>query len=165
MNDEPTIPPPTPDQQDLQYWLKIGREATATSFAPLEDAAKQLVVITSLLQGIYFAAISLSDVKKVGSITSIWFNIFVALSLFTVIFWMCSLYFATKVFVPQRYPARTDPNNANEYAHQVREAYDAISTMKYDSLTTAVQLLWYSFFPFAANLLIYLLFLPAPPPK
>jgi len=46
-----------------------GRSVSKESIAALEDAAKQLISITSLTQGIYFAAISFSDLKKPLSFT------------------------------------------------------------------------------------------------
>ena len=47
-----------------RFWLETARSVSKESIAALEDAAKQLISITSLTQGIYFAAISFSDQKK-----------------------------------------------------------------------------------------------------
>jgi hypothetical protein len=159
-------------REEIAYWLKVKREASAGSLTPLEEAAKQVVVITSLLQGIYFAAISFSNIKQVGNTSNMWFNLFVGISLITIALWMASLYFATRVFVPEIYSSTlnqtTTTSNQAEFTNQViliREAFDKISTYKHQKLTTAVELLWWSFIPFALNILIYLIFLPAPPPK
>lgn len=170
---------------EITYWLKLNREANIGSLTPLEDAAKQLVTITSLLQGIYFAAVSFSNIKQVGRLDDVWYNVFIALSFFTLCFWMASLYFATRVFIPEIYGKRpgTEPPEheinlsqkqiepdeqeaeLQNRAAKIRDAYRVIATYKHNKLTTAVQFLWYSFIPFILNILIYLLFLPAPPPK
>ncbi|MGD0951737.1 MAG: hypothetical protein ABR985_04980 [Methanotrichaceae archaeon] len=47
-----------------RFWLETARSVSKESIGALEDAAKQLISITSLTQGIYFAAISFSDLKK-----------------------------------------------------------------------------------------------------
>jgi len=150
---------------EVDYWLRIKREAGPASLTPLEDAAKQIVVITSLLQGIYFAAISFSGVKQVGTLSNVWFNVFVALTVMTVVCWMLSLYFATRVFVPETYRRGVKSMDRVDQAIEVRDAYEKISINKHNKLTTAIQFLWFSFVPFTANVLIYLVFLPAPPPK
>ncbi len=46
-----------------RFWLDAARGAARESIPALEEAAKQLISITSLTQGIYFAAISFSDLK------------------------------------------------------------------------------------------------------
>lgn len=150
---------------EVAYWLKVRREASAASLTPLEDAAKQVVVITSLLQGIHFAAISFSGVKQATDISNVWFNVFVFMTLMTIILWMASLYFATRVFVPENYKATLESIKWEDQAVEIRSAYIKISINKHDKLTTAVQLLWFSFVPFAINVLVYLVFLPAPPTK
>lgn len=155
-------------EDEIGYWLRLRREAGPASLTPLEDAAKQVVVITSLLQGIYFAAISFSGVKQVGTTSNIWFNVFIFLTLLTVIFWMTSLYFATRVFVPESYKlpeSGSESGQPEAQAEEIRRAYESISTYKHGKLTTAVQFLCFSFIPFAANVIIYLALLPAPPPK
>jgi hypothetical protein len=153
------------DHEEINYWLRVKREAYLGSLQPLEDAAKQIVVITSLLQGIYFAAISISDIKKVNSTANPWFDVFIVLSLLTLGFWMASLYFATRVFIPKVYSATSTCSRLADQVNEIRIAYNKTSTYKYQQLKKASWLLWLSFFPFAANVLIYLAVLPVPPPK
>lgn len=153
------------DLEDISYWLKVKREAHLGSLQPLEDAAKQIVVITSLLQGIYFAAISVSDIKKVNNTANLWFDAFIVLSLVILGFWMASLYFATRVFIPRVYDASPADSSLSEQVKEIRIAYNKTSTFKYQQLKRAGLLLWLSFFPFAVNVWIYLAVLPVPPPK
>jgi len=153
------------ETEDISYWLKVKRESNIESLKPLEEAAKQIVVITSLLQGIYFAAISFSDIKKVNNTTNLWFEIFIFFSLVTIGFWMASLYFATRVFVPEVYNASSKQADLAEQVKEIRIAYNKTSAYKHEKLKKAVKLLWLSFFPFTVNIYIYLAFLPVPPPK
>lgn len=165
MSTEETQPEARYISEEIGYWLKVRREANVGSFAPLEEAAKQVVVITSLLQGIYFAAISFSDIKQIGNVPNPWFNVFIAVSLITLIFWMLSLYFATRVFVPEVYNSSPDQTDLLGQAVHVRDAFDKIATYKHQKLARSVELLWCSFIPFAINIFIYLALLPAPPAK
>lgn len=153
------------ENDEIEYWLKVRREAASVSLTPLEDAAKQIVVITSLLQGVYFAAISFSGVKQVSDTSNVWFNIFLAISLITIIFWIMSLYYATRVFIPESYKADFKTSDLAEEAVEIRTAYEKISVNKHDKLTTSVQFLWFSFVPFTINIFVYLIFLPSPPSK
>jgi len=152
-------------EEETSYWLKVKREAHLGSLQPLEDAAKQIVVITSLLQGIYFAAISISDIKKVNDTTNVWFDAFIVLSMLTLGLWMASLYFATRVFLPRVYDARLQGPDPEDEAREVRTVYKKTSSYKYRRLKCAAWLLWLSFLPFAINVLIYLARLRVPPPK
>ncbi|MGZ4846520.1 MAG: hypothetical protein ACXV3D_04065 [Halobacteriota archaeon] len=60
-----------------RFWLTLGQETLKESITALEAAAKQLIRIVSILQGIYFAAISFSNLKRILVIQSTqgWFLI------------------------------------------------------------------------------------------
>ena len=58
-----TIRMSPPEPMD-KFWLTTIQTAAQGSVAALEDAAKQLVTITSFAQTLYFAAISFGDLKK-----------------------------------------------------------------------------------------------------
>lgn len=90
-----------PTDQD-SFWLQVGQDATKEAVGRLEEAAKQLITITSLLQGIYFAAISFSDLKKaLGGQNFDGYSLFSLVALFMPIFmWLISLGFAIFVLVP-----------------------------------------------------------------
>ena len=45
------------------FWLDIMRGTAKESVGALEEAAKQLIAVTTLAQAIYFAAVSFGDVK------------------------------------------------------------------------------------------------------
>ncbi len=45
------------------FWKKNAEKLVGESISAVEDTAKQFVVVTGLLQGIYFHAIAFSDMK------------------------------------------------------------------------------------------------------
>jgi len=86
-----------------RFWLDTARSAAKESIAALEEAAKQLITIASLTQGIYFAAISFSDLKKVLLVQDLqgWFLVLLFAS--PIILWLISLAYAMRVFSPETY--------------------------------------------------------------
>jgi len=152
---------------EIKYWLGVKQEAKLEGVKCLEEAAKQVIVTTSLLQGIYFAAISFSDIKKIGNIGDFWFDVFVVLSLVALASWMSSLYFATRVFMPESYKTNTSQSYVDfaEQAREISDAYDRILGYKYSNLRRSFKLLWISFPSLAINILVYLALLPAIPLK
>jgi hypothetical protein len=153
------------ESDDVSYWLRVKREASVGSFQPLEDAAKQIVTITSLLQAGYFAAVSVSEVKKANNAADPWFVVFIIFSMLTVGIWIISLFYATRVFIPKVYNASSKELDVNEQVREIRIAYNKTSTYKYENLKIAVNLLRLSFIPFIMNIFIYLAMLKVPPPK
>lgn len=150
---------------EIDYWLNIKLQANPEGIKHLEEAAKEVIVITSLLQGIYFAAISFGDIKRVGDTSNFWFELFVLLSLLAFLSWMSSLYFANRVFMPEYYHAGSSNPELSEQARQICNAYNNSLQHKYKNLRISFTLLWISFFPLAVNILVYLTKLPIPPSK
>jgi len=100
--------PPTPEhlqliQDKATYWRKVGNEARVTSITRLEEAAKQLVGLTSGLQGLYLAVFALSDLRtQLAALLPSVGGAFLLLGfLLPILLWLLSLYSATRVFVPQ----------------------------------------------------------------
>jgi len=149
---------------ETEHWLRIGLESRSESLKYLEDASKQMVGIASLLQGMYFAAISFSDIKKASDIHNIWFVVFVGFSIVILTIWMISLYFAMHVLIPETYFADLSRSDPVQQALQIRKAFEKILEYKRRNLRRASKLLWLSFIPLAINLLIYLVYIPPPPP-
>jgi len=115
-----------------RFWLETVQNATKESVRSLEEAAKQLITITSLSQGIYFAAVSFIDLKKAlvqFSEAQQW-GITAAL-LIPLLFWLASLYFAILVFKPKTYQANL---NSPDLA---RETYQEIVAYKHKQLGSA----------------------------
>src|SRR5690242_4146549 len=82
-------------QQTKDAWIKIANEATVQGIGRLEDAAKQLIGLNSLLQGLYFSFYTFSDIRHQIQ------NWQVILFLLPVLFWLTSLYSAAQVFLPR----------------------------------------------------------------
>jgi hypothetical protein len=100
--------PPTSDHLQLikdkaTYWRQVGTEARVASITRLEDAAKQLVGLTSGLQGLYIAVFAISDLRKqLAALLPSVGGAFLLLGFFLpILLWLMSLFSATRVFVPQ----------------------------------------------------------------
>jgi hypothetical protein len=138
------------------FWLDMVRGTAKESVSALEEAAKQLITVTTVAQAIYFAAVSFGGVKAaLGSLTPArqWL---VAISLIVpLIFWLASLAFAVLVFRPKTYSTSLDsPDHA-------REVYEEIVAYKHRQLLRAHRLLATGFIPLIINIVLYLIFVPA----
>ena len=140
-----------------RFWLDTARNAAKESAASLEEAAKQLIGITSLSQGIYFAAISLGDVKKGLALFSgqqQW--LVVAGLVLPLLLWIVSLWFAIRVFKPETY--KTNLNSPD----LAREMYYEVVAYKKKQLQRAYYALVLGFVPLVVNVVAYLVYFPAP---
>jgi len=138
------------------FWLDMMRGTAKESIGALEEAAKQLIAVTTLAQAIYFAAVSFGDVKAaLGTLTPVrqW-PVAIALVV-PLVFWLTSLAFAARVFKPKKYQTSLDsPDHA-------REAYEEIITYKHRQLGRAHRMLAAGFVALITNVLLYLIFVPA----
>jgi hypothetical protein len=137
-------------QEKASYWRKVGNEARVQSISRLEDAAKQLVGLTDLRKQL--AALA-------TSVTGAWFLL---VFLLPILFWLMSLYCATRVFVPQPRP-EVNLNDLDIDAWQdIQRLYDRAAEEKLRWLRRSHRWLLLSFV--AVLLLLALLaFLPAAP--
>lgn len=78
------------------FWKQNAEKLVGESISSVEDTAKQFVTITGLLEGIYFYAITFSDVKNVEGISVL---IYAA----PLVLWLLSLIFAVMVLVRKKY--------------------------------------------------------------
>lgn len=154
-------PPPTPSAALTaldRFWLEAAREMTKESVKALEEAAKQLITVTSFAQSVYFAAISFGDLKKaldqIGTAAQV--GLIVALVL-PLLFWIGSLAFAIRVFKPETYRTNLESPDA------ARETYLEIVAYKRRNLGQAHRWLVLGFLPLVLNILAYLLLAPIAP--
>lgn len=91
--------PSTPVSDLDKFWISIMQKLTQGSITSTEDAAKQMIAIISLLQTIYFAAVSFSNLKNALILN----DTLVFLFLSPIALWIISLSFAIMVFIPKRY--------------------------------------------------------------
>jgi len=152
-DDIPEVPAAQPSAMD-RFWLETARGSAKDSIGALEDAAKQLISITSLTQGIYFAAISFSDLKK-SLVVQDWQGwLTVLLFASPIVLWLISLTFAVQVFTPETYKTNLrSPDLAKEMLLEM-VAY------KHHQLRCAHRALLLGFVLLVVNIIVYLGLVP-----
>ena len=133
-----------------RFWLETARGAAKESISALEEAAKQLIGITSLLQAIYFAAISFGELKKSLVVEGVVDWLLVFLFVLPIVLWLFSLGFAVRVFKPKTYKTNlSSPDLA-------RQMYGEIVSYKHEQLQRAHFFLVLGFVPLVVNIVLYL---------
>jgi hypothetical protein len=105
MPDNPAVPDAIgePVTELDEFWLETARTAVRESVASLEEAAKQLIGAVTLVEGIYFAAISFSDLSKVMAVQGTEADFRILLFVSPIVLWLVCLFFAVRVFTPETY--------------------------------------------------------------
>jgi hypothetical protein len=137
-----------------EFWLETARTAVRESVASLEEAAKQLIGAVTLVEGIYFAAISFSDLKEALAVQDLkgWFLVLLFVS--PIVFWLISLAYAVRVFAPQTY--RTNLQSPD----LAKEMLMKMVAYKHQQLRRAHAALLLGFGLMMANIVIYLGWMP-----
>lgn len=142
-------------EEDI-LWLEMGKSVVKDAVHRVEEAAKQLISITSALQAIYFAAISFSDLKKAFVMQDLYGWILVALFVLPIVIWLISLAFAVNVLVPvRREMIYNSPDN-------MKNVYLGIINDKYLHLKYAHWALILGFIPLIINVIVYLVWIQVP---
>lgn len=139
-----------------RFWLETGKDAVKVACNKQEEAAKQIISITSVLQGIYFAAISFSDLRNALVAQEAWGGAMIAFVAFFVsptIIWLISLGFAVRVVVPvTRYTSLNSPD-------LLKKMYQEAIDYKSKYLWRAHMALMLGFVPLVVNIVIYLVWM------
>ena len=159
--------PPTQEQEQrtktvADYWRKVEDEASVQQMARSEDAAKQLIGLVSILQGLYLAVFAFSDLRSQISAIPIPFLYMLAWLVFLlpILLWLTSLYCATKVFIPITRKG-TNIHDVEEHAwEQTRRVYEQAAKDKQTWLHRSHFALVVSF---AVVLLVFMAFVLLPP--
>ena len=133
-----------------EFWLDTARTAVKESVASLEEAAKQLITAVTLVEGIYFAAVSWSDMQKVmaASGSEAWLTI--ALFVSPIVLWLFCLFFAVRVFTPEIYKTNlSSPEMAEQFCRKMVR-------YKHRNLKRAYWALLSGFVPMLAAIICYL---------
>lgn len=141
------------DSKIDDFWIETGRNAISDSIANQIDAAKQLISITSILQAIYFAAISFSDLKKeLFSYQTNMGGTYLLILIFVspIIFWLLSLAFSVRVLVPLSRGAMIDSPTG------IRSMVQEAIYFKSKYLRAAHLMLIFGFIPLIISIAIYL---------
>jgi hypothetical protein len=150
-------------ERSADYWRGVANEAPVKALTRIEEAAKQMIAITSALQGAYIAVFALSDLRKQLTGVQGFLPGWLLLGIFflPLIFWLISLYQATRVFVPKVH----DKVNLEDVSVgawiNVRNAYDQTGREKLRALQSSQRWLVVSFFVVLVVTVPLLLFLPA----
>jgi hypothetical protein len=139
-----------------EFWLETARTAVRESVASLEEAAKQLIAAVTLVEGIYFAAISFSDLRKVMAVQGpeAWLRILLFVS--PIVLWLVCLFFAVRVFTPKNYKTNL---SSPELAEQL---YRELVGYKHRNLKRAYWALLAGFVPLVMAVVYYLKLLDGP---
>jgi hypothetical protein len=137
----------SPTEEHSAYWEKVYREAPVNALKAIKEGAKQLVAITSALQGLYLFAISVDAIR--AEITD-W-----RIVLFTlpVIPWLICLGLAISVFVPESHYVTKKPD-------RIEAAFRATAKEKLRLLQWAQWILLTSMVLLFAEVILYLLWIP-----
>jgi hypothetical protein len=128
---------PDPDEEKIlagmtEHWRKVWNEAPVQAVTRIEDAAKQMIAVTTGLQGLYIAIFAFSTIRTQvmaapGGVVGM---LILLLFISPVVCWLVSLFYATRVFVP-----RVQPDvNFNEVSasawQKVKDAYGRVNEEK-----------------------------------
>ena len=139
-----------------EFWLETAKTAVCESIASLEEAAKQLIGAVTLVEGIYFAAISFSDLRKVMAVQGTEANLRIVLFVSPIILWLVCLFFAVRVFTPETYKTNlSSPQLA-------KQLYQDLVSYKHRNLKRAYWALLAGFVPLVVAMVFYLKLLDGP---
>lgn len=134
---------PVREAEPNPFWKQNAEKLIGESISSVEDTAKQFVIITGLLEGIYFHAITFSDVKSMegGSVL-----IYAA----PLVLWLISLIFAVMVLVRKKYGININSSRDS------KEKFEKILEGKYQLIRISGLFLVLSFVALTIAFLHYL---------
>jgi hypothetical protein len=110
----PTTPPVPPDplEETRAFWRETAREMVRHSFAALDEAAKQIIAVAGILEGLYFHAIAYSGLRGTLSGGALW--VYAAPMLLLLV----SLAAALAVYFPERYTLNVNSSQAGKLVYE-----------------------------------------------
>ena len=126
------------------FWRENAQKLVAESLSTIEGVAKQLIAVNSLLEGIYFHAITFSEVKPVlnGWIAAIY--------LAPIALWLLSLVFAVLTLSPKSYKININSSRDS------KERFEEIVSKKHGMLKISEAFLIVSFAALVVTVTHYL---------
>ena len=140
VTDEPPIVVPEPNP----FWKKNAESLVGGSITAMEDTAKQIIVLTGLLEGLYFHAISFSDLR--GALDGLMLVVYLA----PLVLWLASLLCAMLTLSRKDYDI-----NINSSSNS-KQVFESIVKNKYCRLKMAEVFLFASFLPLIIAVYYYL---------
>ena len=147
MTEERSGRPPQP--VDV-FWKNTILELAKESIASIEGSAKHLILAASFLEGVYFHAITFSDLKTMFDVVS--YDHWLLVSLFSapILFWFMVLGCATMVLMTKSYTVHPDDPEA------ARRIIDEIADTKRRWLVWGLRMLMVSFVVLFVDIIIFL---------
>ena len=122
-------------ESPMKFWRDNAKSMLKGSIESIESTAKQIIVICGILEGIYFHAITYSDIRGyIGTVEGIFY-------LAPLFLWLLSILFAVLVFSPKVYHT----NIAS--GRESKETFLQIVTYKHNKLRIS-QIIFFSSFIF-----------------
>ncbi len=144
VTNEPPIIVPDPEP----FWRENAKKIVGESIANIDETAKQLIVVISVLVGLYFHAISFSDLRLNIN------GLMIILFLMPIVLWLLSLLSSVWVLTPISYRVniRSSKNS--------KETFEEMVKLKYFRLKVAVLFLAISFIPLIIDVYFYITYKP-----
>src|SRR5436309_5859401 len=123
-----------PDEEKLlqgmtEHWRTVWNEAPVQALTRVEDAARQMIVVTTGLQGLYIAIFVFSNIR--AQVMAVPGGMLILLLFFTpVVCWLVSLWYATRVFVPRVQPDINFNELSTSTWQKVKDSYGRVSEEK-----------------------------------
>ena len=141
-----------PPQPEDIFWKNAILELAKESIASIEGSAKHLIVAASFLEGVYFHALSFSELKTMfgmaASVNVHW--LLVALFSVPVLLWFMVLGCATLALMTKKYRGHPDdPEDA-------KRTFEEIADTKQRWLVWGLRLLMVSFVVLFVDIVLYL---------
>ncbi|MEI6105252.1 MAG: hypothetical protein WCP70_15040 [Methanothrix sp.] len=126
------------------FWKKNAENVVGESITIIEDVAKQIIVMTTLLEGLYFHAITFSDLR--GTLSGGIVLVYLA----PIALWLISLFFALWTLTPRDY--RVNINSSRDS----KETFEKLVSDKHIRLIFAESILITSFLSLLIAVYYYL---------
>lgn len=117
---------PVAPNPNLKFWKDTTRRLLGESIKSIEEAAKQIIGVAGILEGLYFHAIAYSDIRG-----SLYGFLLVVLYVLPLALWLVSLGCAILVFFPRTYDI-----NISSW-RESKAAFERILAHKHDMLKWA----------------------------
>jgi hypothetical protein len=125
------------------FWKQNAEKLVGESISSVEDSAKQFIAITGLLQGIYFHAITFSDIRE-----GLRFSVLIYIA--PLLLWLLSLIFAMLVLFRKKYGININSSRNS------KETFEKIAKEKYRFIRISGVFLILSFVALIIAVLHYL---------
>jgi len=137
-----------PPQPADVFWKKTILALAKESIASIEGSAKHLIIAASFLEGVYFHAITFSDLKTMFGMPDHW--LLVSLFSAPILLWFMVLGCATMVLMTKSYNVHPDdPEDA-------RRIFEEIADTKQRWLVWGLRMLMVSFVVLFVDIILFL---------